>query len=204
MTRVLKTQRLEIWKNRPKLSQHSTASTASWALVSAAAAGWAGGAWRRHAGLQRAPAALSHTRDTARSPATIVTVTHAKSSSHLRHLRQTIVAALLLMLPLLPALGSSTERRRAYAAPHRTHCAARTGAPCFSADVAPILALSGSAQPSNALSDMGYYIAEQRSYTKVKSALLRYTLLSLSWAFLSRSCLNVRFFFRWGILSMPR
>ena len=37
MTRVLKTQRLEIWKNRPKLSQHSTASTASWALVSAAA-----------------------------------------------------------------------------------------------------------------------------------------------------------------------
>ena len=150
---------------------------------------------RRHAGLQRAPAALSHTRDTARSPATIVTVTHAKSSSHLRHLRQTIVAALLLMLPLLPALGSSTERRRAYAAPHGTHCAARTGAPCFSADVAPILALSGSAQPSNALSDMGYYIAEQRSYTKVKSALLRYTLLSLSWAFLSRSCLNVRFFF---------
>ena len=98
------------------------------------------------------------------------------------------------MLPLLPALGSSTERCRAYAAPDGTHRAARTGAPCFSADVAPILALSGSAQPSNALSDMGYYIAEQRSYTKVKSALLRYTLLSLSWAFLSRSCLNVRFF----------
>ena len=192
MTRVLKTQRLEIWKNRPKLSQHTTASTAA---GHSSQQQQAGVAWRRHAGLQRVPAALSHTRDTARSPATIVTVTHAKSSSHLRHLRQTIVAALLLMLPLLPALGSSTERRRAYAAPHGTHCAARTGAPCFSADVAPILALSGSAQPSNALSDMGYYIAEQRSFTKVKSALLRYTLLSLSWAFLSRSCLNVRFFF---------
>ena len=49
MTRVLKTQRLEIWKNKPKLSQHSTARTASWALVSAAAskAGAAAAAARR-------------------------------------------------------------------------------------------------------------------------------------------------------------
>ena len=47
MTRVLKTQRLEIWKNRPKLSQHSTASTASWALVSAAASKAGAAAARR-------------------------------------------------------------------------------------------------------------------------------------------------------------
>ena len=94
----------EYWRHRDSRSgkiDRSCRSTAQPAPLAAASP--AGAAWRRHAGLQRAPAALSHTRDTARSPATIVTVTHAKSSSHLRHLRQTIVAALLLMLPLLPA-----------------------------------------------------------------------------------------------------
>jgi hypothetical protein len=176
MTRVLKTQRLEIWKNRPKLSQHSTASTASWVLVSAGASQAGAAAARR----SPKSAGGAKPRDTARSPATIVTVTHAKSSSHLRHLRQTIVPVLLL--PLLPALGSSAERCRALRRAPRD--SVHPGAPRapghrISADVAPILALSGSAQPSNALSDMGYYIAE-RSYTKVKSALLRYTLLSLS------------------------
>lgn len=202
MTRVLKTQRLEIWKNRPKLSQHSTASTASWALVSAAASKAGAAAARRSP--KSAGGAKPYARhcpftgdDRHRHPRQIVVASPPSPSNDCRS----------------PAADAATAARlgqlyweapRLRRAPRDSLRRARTGAPCFSADVAPILALSGSAQPSNALSDMGYYIAEQRSYTKVKSALLRYTLLSLSWAFLSRSCLNVRFFFRWGILSMPR
>ena len=190
MTRVLKTQRLEIWKNRPKLSQHSTASTASWALVSVAASKAGATAARRSP--KSAGGAKPYARhcpftgdDRHRHPRQIVVASPPSPSNDCRS----------------PAADAATAARlgqlyweapRLRRAPRDSPRRAHRGT-VFSADVAPILALSGSAQPSNALSDMGYYIAE-RSYTKVKSALLRYTLLSLSWAFLSRSCLNILFF----------